>query len=554
MFLFYFRLTPLIIINFLYNMQNHEKDAIVGDLAGTKIAVQTAAGAAWVKKVLHPPTSVSNDYCGTPDSSNPNVVLIEVKGERNVSPLIDLAAVNFNDIQKVSSDAMFFLIPSGGYVAAYVFHRFDGKWYSSALNGGRIKSQPITVPAVLNSGYNFANLAADASLVSTSYKSTTFYLNATDFTNQGTITTAKFKPDIVYARAPLEIVSKYCIKTLRALHDHCSDLDTNIHDNDIIKMRAFLDNEEGDLKYGVFDHQYQILNMGELNVPFYQPNNNSIYYNGFFPSTPSDLMMISPKATTRLAKEGSFVVQQTMGPVRVWNEVPSTPTDPTARRMTYSMIRGSIGSQISLLPLVSANVGPGYEYSDTPWSNLDWAAVMVDGLSAPSSDSRILSSAPYITVKSFTGIEIQPRFLSSLLCFQRLLPKYDPVAIEFCNHVFHGMLDGQPASANDQDSIMHVIRKYLPSIIESTKDIYGSSKNAKAVRPVLTKKLNELAAQISNMKVSTLSKQRKQPLKSGKQSLASYKRKVENKPIVKKTVVNKEKPQINTSVKRSKNQ
>jgi hypothetical protein len=520
---------------------NHEKDAIVGELGGSKIAVQTTAGAAWAKKVLHPPSAISSDYYGTPDASNPNVVLLEVKGETNITPLLNVKALD-KSATTVWCDAMMFVIPSGGHVAAYVLHRYDGAWYSSNLNNN-VRSQS-TKPAVLNSGYNFTNLAQDASLVSTAYKSTTFYLNATNFNNQGTVTTAKFKPNILYSNTASAVAQKYGIDTLLALKDHMINNNVNnVHDRNITVIDDHIDSN---YKYGEFDHFFQILNMGinDNAGTVYSKDTESTCYGNAFPATASDLMMISPKATTRQAKDGTFVVQQMNGPVRVWNEVPSPNLDQLNQRMVHTLMRIVINNKPYILPLVSANDNnAGYYYSDTPWSNLDFSLVLFEGLSIGTGSG--LSGGPYVTVKSFTGLEIQPQMNSSLLSFQRLLPKFDPVALEFCNHIFHGMPDGAPASANDNDSIMSVIKKHLPGIVESTKAIYGSAKNAKAVRPELKKKLNELTAQLSKIKVSTSLKQRKLPLKSAKPLPSSSKK-------IKKKTINSEKPQINNNSKMSK--
>lgn len=163
--------------------------------------------------------------------------------------------------------------------------------------------------------------------------------------------------------------------------------------------------------------------------------------------------------------------------------------------------------------------------------------VLFEGLSVPTTGTT-LSAGPSVVVKSFTGEEFRPRLSSSLLSFQTLLPKYDPVAIEFANHVFHGMQDSAPASANDNDSIMSVIKKHIPDIVESTKSIYGSRKNVLAARKEANKKLNTLADQIMKMKVSTGQKQRPQPLKSAKRL----------QPSLPKTK-NKTKPQRNKQTK-----
>jgi hypothetical protein len=411
------------------------------------------------------------------------MVPLEVKGEVNV-PTSYTLPTTATSVVNTPASRMLFLTPSGAYVGSYVFYWTGINWVQAINQTATVTIPGIStnVPATTNSGYNFDNFSTDAAMTRNTYKSTTFYLNATEFNNQGTVTSAKFKPSII--------------------NGTIEDLSKTLHPDDIKKIRKLIaktnkpsqpdrqskdayDYSDAPPKAEEYDYNIQI-----LDFPFHAgssiasvPLSNSYLYTNIFPSTPSDLMVVSPKGNTRPAKDGAFVVQQPVQDIQPWIQVQDTSasTGPMSPIGTvYSIIRLNNGSTYEYAPVWSstAPIGSGPNRNgDTTWNNLDWSMTMFDGLSLPSTGTTTVVSAPYITVKTYLGLEIQPRFTSSLLCFLRMLPMPDRAAIEMAVGLFHARPDSLPASANDLASIASTVMKYLPTAVGWAKDLFGSKES-----------------------------------------------------------------------------
>lgn len=173
---------------------------LVGKMRDMEIHTPTPAGAAYVNKVTHPPSPRSPDYRGVPDCSSPNVVHLELKGEYNFSPVITRATAP-NVITSTVVGKMLFLQTSSPQVGVYCWLADNGGWVQPQSQPANPDQQHPAIAqkcasASICKGYNFSNFADDVAQYRATYKSTTFYLNATDFNNQGTITCAKFKPSI----------------------------------------------------------------------------------------------------------------------------------------------------------------------------------------------------------------------------------------------------------------------------------------------------------------------------------------------------------------------
>lgn len=298
----------------------------VATFSNVKVGTETAAGSAYVKKVTHPPTTIPLEFAGVPDASAPNMVPLEVKSEINV-PTSYNVATTLTNVTTVSATRMMFLTPSGNYVGSYVFY-FDGVNWTQQPNQAAIATvQPAVtgnVPATTMSGYNFGNYAADVAQARTTYKSTTFYLNATEFNNQGTVTTAKFKPSIL-TTSFAQLRKEHPKSDMRGL---LKDIRKKIHmsNSKSTKQDVYDYVSEDDLDANEYDYTVQIYDVATNAA--YPPSVN--YTNAFsigntyvnvFPVTPSDLMVVSPKANTRPAKDGAFVVQQPVQSTQDWAQV-----------------------------------------------------------------------------------------------------------------------------------------------------------------------------------------------------------------------------------------
>jgi len=485
-----------------YIMQNDDNSSMAREanhvmtINGTAIKAQTQAGAEYVKKVVHPPTTIPSGYGGVPDCSQPNFVPLEVKCEQNI-PTTYTVATDATTTAPVfpAGGRMLLLTPSGGFVSSYAFY-WDGQGWISPGNQTALVSPPNSRPAITSnvaatttSGYNFGNLTNDANVLRTVYKSNTFYLNATEFNNQGTVTCAKFKPTIIHEK--LNLLRARMSEKERASFDKAFHIASGKR---LPKFETDFEVINDDPKVVDFDYQVQILDTGRGNgtvtVPDALNSNTQKITGSALPNTPADVLTASPKGTTRMAKEGSFVVAQPLEPVQLWTDLVDTTalggiTVPNG--LTYSFLRVVNGSSITYMALPNNQYTGNTQYTqDVPWNNLDWSYIMFDGLSQPTfNDAGIPINAPYITDKGYVGIEIGARSSGSLLSFQKLLPLPDPEALQMATGIFHARPDSLPASANDFGTLAKVALQFLPTAVGWLKDVFGKKKQqTQAIRRV----------------------------------------------------------------------
>jgi len=461
------------------------EDNTVMRVAAAKVDAETVAGAAYVKKVTHPPSEIPSEYKGIPDMSAANVVRMEFKSEENV-PLTATISTAPNTYSIQTADKVLLLSMPGASVANYVFVSTEAT--RSQASDGMCQPAPSvgatigqTGKSVTNqAGYNFGNAHQDFGTFRNTYKSNTYYLNATDFSNQGTVTTCKFKPNILnhtvdtflndvnevaaLDRALKPFGMRFCTKRRGAVH----------RDLDIVDLKDDKIKNPGTI------YSIQTLNLGYCPGATQVPINAQFTLSNVIPTTASKVLTQSSKAATRAAKDGAFVVHQQAGPVADWVDYSTGPSVTTPRGLVASFLRYTDANDSAVyIPLYGANVsntspGPAYKAltGDTPWNNLDASWTLFEGLSASPTVEAI--SLPYITCKSFHGVELQPNPNSSLLPFQDLLPMPDPVALKIAAGIFHSRPDSLPASANDLGSISRVVIKHLPTAVSWLKDLFGN--------------------------------------------------------------------------------
>jgi len=466
----------------------------VGQVSGIKIHAGTAAGAAYVNKVTHPPSPMSSEYQGRPDCSAPNVVLMELKAELNVPPIITLPTA-VSTVKTINPSSILFVQSSGAVVMNYIFmfvadSALSVSGWIQPQSQATTASQPTvsqTVPPSVNSaGYNFQQWMTDIGSHRKTYKSSTYYLNATNFNNQGIVTSAKFKPDIIQGPSLLTLFEQHngdhksSLSLLNAVRASCSHLGYTFRGNAddfqvVNKDGVVVPGEQ--MSYQIWEWGTQTGNKGNV-----IPNSSQIYYNNLFPSSSSQLLVSSPKAATRPAREGSFTVLQQEDEIIPWvsNYSTSSTTAGQPPGLNLSFMRYvQDGTTAIYIPLYS-QLAPGNTFSpytaEVPWSSLDWSFTLFEGLTVPTTVGTSLTSVPYITVKSFVGLELQPRPNSSLVTFQRTLPLPDNDAIRMAIGIMHARPDSLPAAANDLGSIAMTAMKFIPTAVSWLKDIFGSKK------------------------------------------------------------------------------
>lgn len=484
-------------------------DTLVLKDHGTEVCCKTVYGANYVKKVTHPPSDAR--FEGTPSKASPNVAIFEIMAETNV-PVTFQTVRGGSEINDINATALLFLTPSGGKVGSYVFYKTaNNTWAQQSWLNPPAGSSPKAICATRNDAYDWqTQYARDFSSSRQAYKSTTFYLNATKNNNQGVVTTAKFKPSIINSLAELfrafsiDLPNSDAPLTLRNLikcHKAAN------HKQAVQQLSKIL--EETTARFGLptipEDDGYQVISPNQSNganpsAPFSDyyvqlfnlgtidngtvgtvGTDQSSWLNNVLPSDATQLLNLSRKAASRLAQEGAFVVQSDSDDVNLFTSVPigrDANNYPGKNGLLLTLLiwfnPGPAPGVINYVPLLDDSPRSGTErekFSDIPWNMSDWSWTLFDGLSTTNSEAWGL---PYITVKTVTGWEAQPRTKSFAALIQRLLPLPDPDALEMAAGIHAQRPDSLPASANDLGSIASTVLQFLPSAVGWLKDLFGS--------------------------------------------------------------------------------
>jgi len=438
----------------------------IGSVDGVTITAETNAGAAWVKKYTHPPVELDSTYVGTPDMANAPSSHVEWRMVQNTSPAADTAG-----FPAFSSDILM-LQTSGAATACYVWKRNStGQWQQDNASTG-------STGGVFNSSYDYFNQwNQDASVSRLAYKSCTHYLNATEFANQGTVTVAQFRPNILVdqqgdfltASAVIgrhqddpalykRLLKLFCPKpkvvpkAKRAPNEDAYEYVHKEEDEQTPRVpTSHLD--------AIFNYQVQIVDLGV--------NNNGIG----LPETPTELMELSPKATTRMAKDGAFVVQGWSQPTNLFKEGTSVGGGRKCPPTCFWKFCSGTGVLTYYPFIASGALMNNFVAIDTPWSDFTWAWIYWSGLSAPAAGA----SPAYITTKCLIGVEVQPNLQSAWTPFVKQNPIPDDRALRMAAGIRHQMPDSMPASANDLGSILLSAVKYAPMAINWIKSVFAKN-------------------------------------------------------------------------------
>lgn len=396
-------------------------------LSDTDVSVDTPTGAAWAEKYLHPPSQMKASYAGIPDlNSTPSVNLeYRIESEQLVEP----------------QGNTLFVIPPSVFRPAFKF----------GIAGTSLSDRSEEVP--INPNVTIDDFARTSESFRMGYKSTTFYQDSTAFNNNGMIYTAQFRPN----------VTTYTDHDLTAFKERF-----NQHKGYGAALKHFEKQQQNDL-----DEDFVKLNMRDQPTPKLPSAGNALQVIslGRIPMTGGEVLMKSPKSTTRRAVEGAFVVQQFSEPTQRYVSLARHYTSRERPATQYSIFcyYEFIGPD-GRFNLASFRSADGGQFSpDTEWYDMTWAFVMVI---LPTNGSGV-QNAPVI-MKTITGIDVQPVTGGMLQSVVKESPLYDMEALRLACMLRQRMPDSLPASANDFGSVAATVMGWAPKIWGAIKSIFGS--------------------------------------------------------------------------------
>jgi len=405
---------------------------IVHSTNDSELHTASAAGAAWVHKYIHPPGPMLAEYAGVPDHNNSPSCRLEFTNISNI-PCADGQAMSPSFYDRI----LVLTIPSLTLPAI--------TWRFSSFATPAAGSPIINYAVSPNPSTSTFNLITNASSARIAYKSTTLYLNSNSVNNQGTVSTAQFRPEITI------------IGTISA--------SVSLPNIDHPRNRNFRDKHFGLGVADQFVHPVIMIWLGQM------------------PTSDGDIAMLSPNSTTTPAKDGAFIVNRLLQPtnpyrqflngnqfsaiypplnsfqgaVLAYSYVVPDPADPTQLIVVYQPVFIDPSSSSSYL-----DVGT-FDF------NCSWT--LFSGLSvSPNGASAV--TPPYITMKSITGVELQPLMRSSFVPFVKNSANLDTPAIDFASTVVHSAPDCLPAAANDWGSTIGKLIRLAPTAVSSLTRIF----------------------------------------------------------------------------------
>jgi len=432
---------------------------------------ETVQGNAWINKYMHPPVLTDPLYAGIPDNNNAPIVIMEHTAINNIPLVIPSTPT------PIYTSELLILQGSGAKVFAYVFIR--GSYNIGEVTIGGAWVPHPTIPAIIYSNYNFgSSWANDIMCYRHGARSSTTYLNSTQFTNQGTSTVSQFRPNVTY-RGPFAPFIQSLKRDDRAriadliISQHLKNNRVPDHDDEL--MHEHILNTDFESLHSMYDFHIQIVNFASSVNDFTLAGVQTTLIAHGLVVDPTQLQNLSPKAVTELASEGTFVVQhwsQSTNDFKnnpsVSSSIPGNTNLPQCFYSWYQPVPGGLSALLVLEPLYDS-AGSNY---DTTWTDLTWAFQYYSGLSVSSTVTSAFP--PYITFKGKEIIEAQPQIASPFVPFIKPCPIPDNTAIRIAAGLAHQMPDSLPASANMFGSFLPLLAQFVPTALSWVKTLFSS--------------------------------------------------------------------------------
>lgn len=467
-------------------------DTTVATVKGTELHTMTPEGRAYVEKKIHPPAPTPSSYQGRPTTSSQEICIFQTTGETDVSPIF-----KYKDVTRYP-DKMLLLSMPGGVVGQYVFYATSDDSFAQQSQINLPPDTKVQPPATLMAGYEWeTNYQRDVGSHFLDYKSTTVYANCTGFNNQGLITTAIFKPDIVtsldgfqdstlhhYAmslepksRANLaRAIGAPVVRNVKHRGRKTADDDEFEVIDDDVPVHDFS---------AVANYKYQILNWGHQTATT-SDLGGQIVINGLFPKDAGEIQVMSRNTATRPFVDGAFVVERDAQEVQTFVPRPVIPL--IAQQIPQPLVVCMMTwynpqTQVTYHYLLnSKSITTGAEQlpfsSDIPWTDMTASITLVQAMTVPGDTQPFTNGLPFMSIKTICGYVVQPAPKSSLRVFMTESPMPDRAALEMIACINRQRPDSLPAKMNDAGTIMSAILSLAPSVIGFLTDAFGKKKTA----------------------------------------------------------------------------
>lgn len=442
----------------------------------TEIHTDTISGAAWLRKYEHPPCDTPSEYCGIPDYNNTPSVHPEY---RTIGQIKTFSVSTATPPVTTYYDKVLVLHTSSAVAPVFYWQTaVDGTTYASPN-------------AIINSNIDIKDWVTHNASGRIAYKSATISLNATDFSNQGVVTTASFRPNIRQENVG-NLITQFV-----ALGRHV-DLELIYRSHRLPEMSSFPVDVAGWRAAFGDAEAYTVLIAGV----------------GVLPLSGTEVAMLSPNAVSDVAKQGCFVVQRFSQPFPQYKSFnlgnrESTGISTQTGCQCYVEVVLDDGT-VTLVTVTVANQ-PGNATTvlqDVAWSDLTWSFTLFEGLSVGPTGAGSNAVPPYLTVKTITGFEMQPLSGSATSPYMHNSAMVDEAALRIASMNNHARLDSLPAAMNFWGSLGKILLQAAPTVISTVSSLFGkkmsakSEKTARSTASMLTSKIEQLESKLGKVAIN----------------------------------------------------
>jgi hypothetical protein len=432
----------------------------MASVASSEIQVDTPAGAAWVEKYLHPPSTTKAVYAGIPDLNGTPSVNLEYRLERKVA-MSDTTA--------------------GNAIVMYFPPSIMRQGFAFEVNSSGVVDQ-FTKAFIKNTQISEQDFATNAESYRMAYRSSTVYQDSTGFNNNGMLYSAQFRPNVqtfndqqlsefteAYGNHQGFDNLKECFVQPEDTYDVVYQQKPASKANDLNKLT----NDMAKInvrRTAPKPHQPRLPSSGNV---------IQVISLGRIPITATDVMMRSPKAQARKAVEGAFVVHQFSEPTQSYKSLSRTYKNAAATEaLAYSIFCVYEFEFNGMLYLSDFNsLDGGTHTTDFEWYEMTWGLLMY----VPGATSAGQPEADLI-VKTIFGLDVQPTSGSMFSAVSKDAPLYDQQALRLAAMMRQKMPDSMPAAANDFGSIIAAVTKWAPMIFNGIKSIFAPKATTETVK------------------------------------------------------------------------
>lgn len=431
----------------------------IGMVYGKEIACDTASGAAWVEKYLHPPSERRSEYSGVPDENCSPGVDYEFRTQDELGIATLQGAVG-TEVTK-----MLIISPPSVLRNRLVF----------GINPNNSTALPATPLNTPNPNLTRQSFNAGVEAWRMAYLSDTYELDSTAFTNAGMLYGCQFRPNVANYEATTLTLEKD-LKPL-AKHKGFNELVNRIKTH-AKTSKGF--SEFVDLKEAGSNVLVQVISLGKI------------------PLTGGEVLMKSTKSASWLAKEGAFMVhrftertQKYISNTRKYElgivDGGTTTGNNGAFIVCYYETYDPATDTYTLHNWTSSEGEPsGNALDAAPWYDMTWSMLMYD-FTALSGQISVIPAYPSIVHKKIFGIETQPLFGSLQTALVRQCPYVDIAALQLGALYSNAVSDMLPSKANSLGGLLTKAAQYVPSILGLISNVFGKKPENEASNKAIDK-------------------------------------------------------------------